>query len=56
MIHRDLKPSNVLVTILDGQPVPKVIDFGIAKAIEEPLSAKTVLTSFHAFIDTPAYT
>ncbi len=56
VIHRDLKPSNVLVTIQDGKPVPKVIDFGIAKAIEEPLTEKTVLTNFHAFIGTPAYT
>src|SRR6185369_7140507 len=56
VIHRDLKPSNVLVTMQDGKPAPKVIDFGIAKAIEEPLTEKTVLTSFHAFIGTPAYT
>jgi WD40 repeat protein len=56
VIHRDLKPSNVLVTIQDGKPAPKVIDFGIAKAIEEPLTEKTVLTNFHAFIGTPAYT
>lgn len=56
VIHRDLKPSNVLVTVQDGKPVPKVIDFGIAKAVEEPLTEKTVLTNFHAFIGTPAYT
>ena len=56
VIHRDLKPSNVLVTVQDGKPVPKVIDFGIAKALEEPLTEKTVLTNFHAFIGTPAYT
>ncbi len=56
VIHRDIKPSNVLVTVQDGKPVPKVIDFGVAKAIEEPLTAKTVLTNFHAFIGTPAYT
>ncbi len=56
VIHRDLKPSNVLVTLQDGKPAPKVIDFGIAKAIEEPLAGKTVLTNFHAFIGTPAYT
>ncbi|HOK78606.1 MAG TPA: serine/threonine-protein kinase, partial [Verrucomicrobiota bacterium] len=56
VIHRDLKPSNVLVTVLDGKPLPKVIDFGVAKAIEEPLTEKTVLTNFHAFIGTPAYT
>jgi WD40 repeat protein/serine/threonine protein kinase len=56
IIHRDLKPSNVLVTVQDGKPVPKVIDFGVAKAIEEPLTEKTILTNFHAFIGTPAYT
>ena len=56
IIHRDLKPSNVLVTVQDGRPVPKVIDFGVAKAIEEPLTEKTILTNFHAFIGTPAYT
>ncbi len=56
VIHRDLKPSNVLVTNQDGKPIPKVIDFGIAKAIEEPLTPKTILTNFHAFIGTPAYT
>ncbi len=56
VIHRDLKPSNVLVTVQDGKPMPKVIDFGIAKAIEEPLTSKTILTNFHAFIGTPAYT
>jgi WD40 repeat protein len=56
VIHRDLKPSNVLVTVQDGKPIPKVIDFGVAKAIEEPLTEKTVLTNFHAFIGTPAYT
>ena len=55
VIHRDLKPSNVLVTMQDGKAAPKVIDFGIAKAIEEPLTEKTVLTNFHAFIGTPAY-
>ena len=56
VIHRDLKPSNVLVTVQDGKPIPKVIDFGVAKAIEEPLTEKTILTNFHAFIGTPAYT
>src|SRR5207249_7010564 len=56
VIHRDLKPSNVLVTLEGGKPIPKVIDFGIAKAIEEPLTEKTILTNFHSFIGTPAYT
>jgi serine/threonine protein kinase/WD40 repeat protein len=56
IIHRDLKPSNILVTLHDGVPVPKVIDFGIAKATGERLSDKTLFTQFHAFIGTPAYT
>ena len=56
IIHRDLKPSNILVTVNDGVPVPKIIDFGIAKATGEPLTAKTVFTQFHSFIGTPAYT
>jgi eukaryotic-like serine/threonine-protein kinase len=56
IIHRDLKPSNILVTVNDGAPVPKVIDFGIAKAIGQRLTDKTLFTQFHAFIGTPAYT
>ena len=55
IIHRDLKPSNILVTTLDGSPVPKVIDFGIAKATQQPLTEKTLFTSFQQFIGTPAY-
>jgi serine/threonine protein kinase/Flp pilus assembly protein TadD len=56
IIHRDLKPSNILVTVNDGVPVPKVIDFGIAKATSgERLTDKTVFTAFHQFIGTPAY-
>ena len=55
IIHRDIKPSNVLVTLYDGVPSPKVIDFGIAKAIEERLTDKTLFTSFHQLIGTPAY-
>jgi len=55
IIHRDLKPSNVLVAILDGQPVPKVIDFGIAKATQGPLTDQTVFTAFTQFVGTPAY-
>lgn len=56
VIHRDIKPSNVLVAVQDGQPLPKVIDFGIAKAIEEPLTENTIVTNYHTFIGTPAYT
>jgi len=56
IIHRDLKPSNVLVTLHDGVPVPKVIDFGIAKAVEQKLTEKTLFTQFEQFIGTPAYT
>jgi eukaryotic-like serine/threonine-protein kinase len=56
IIHRDLKPSNILVTIVDGVPVPKVIDFGIAKATSnQPLTDKTLFTAFQQFIGTPAY-
>jgi tetratricopeptide (TPR) repeat protein len=56
VIHRDLKPSNILVTSRDGVPVPKVIDFGIAKATtDQPLTDKTLFTSFEQFIGTPAY-
>jgi len=55
IIHRDLKPSNILVTLHDGVPVPKVIDFGIAKAIEGRLTEHTVYTQLHQFMGTPAY-
>ena len=55
IIHRDLKPSNILVTVNDGEPVPKVIDFGIAKATGQRLTEKTLFTHFHSFIGTPAY-
>ncbi len=55
IIHRDIKPSNVLVTMHDGVPVPKVIDFGIAKATQAELTDKTVFTQFQHFIGTPAY-
>ena len=55
IIHRDIKPSNILVTHHDGEPVPKVIDFGIAKAIEEKLTEKTLFTVYGHFIGTPAY-
>ncbi len=55
IIHRDLKPSNVLVTVQEGQPVPKVIDFGIAKAIGQKLTERTLFTRFEQLIGTPAY-
>ena len=55
IIHRDIKPSNVLVTLHDGVPVPKVIDFGIAKAIEGRLTDKTLFTAYEQIIGTPAY-
>ena len=56
IIHRDIKPSNVLVADRDGVPVPKVIDFGIAKATtDQPLTDKTLFTAFEQFIGTPAY-
>ncbi len=56
IIHRDIKPSNVLVTLIDGAGVPKVIDFGIAKATGGALTDKTLFTGFHQFIGTPLYT
>ena len=55
IIHRDIKPSNILVTLHDGAPVPKVIDFGIAKAIEGKLTDQTLFTAYEQVIGTPAY-
>ncbi len=55
IIHRDIKPSNVMVTLHDGKPVPKVIDFGIAKATNQRLTEKTVFTRYAQMIGTPAY-
>ena len=56
VIHRDLKPSNILVADQDGVPVPKIIDFGIAKATGgQRLTDKTLFTAFEQFIGTPAY-
>jgi serine/threonine protein kinase len=55
VIHRDLKPSNVLVTTVDGKPIPKIIDFGIAKAMERPLTEGALSTEVGAVIGTPEY-
>jgi len=55
IIHRDLKPTNVLVTLVDGKPVPKIIDFGVAKALGQRLTQKTLFTSFQTMIGTPTY-
>lgn len=55
IIHRDIKPSNVLVTLHDGKPVVKVIDFGIAKAINQRLTERTLFTRFAQFVGTPMY-
>ena len=55
IIHRDIKPSNVMITLHDGKPVPKVIDFGIAKATGARLTEKTLFTEYGQLIGTPAY-
>jgi len=55
IIHRDLKPSNVLIALYDGQPVPKVIDFGVAKASGQKLTDKTLFTGFGAVVGTLEY-
>ncbi len=55
IIHRDIKPSNILVTQHDGHPVPKVIDFGIAKAIDQPLTERTLCTQFGVVVGTLEY-
>jgi serine/threonine protein kinase len=55
IIHRDIKPSNLLVTLYDDKPVPKVIDFGVAKAIEQRLTEKTLFTQFGALVGTFEY-
>src|ERR1022692_3149869 len=55
IIHRDIKPSNILVTLHGEKPVPKVIDFGVAKATQGRLTEKTLFTQFQQFIGTPAY-
>ncbi|MBL9136213.1 MAG: serine/threonine protein kinase [Verrucomicrobiales bacterium] len=55
VLHRDLKPSNILVATVGERPVPKIIDFGIAKALREPLTDKTILTQLQQFLGTPSY-
>jgi serine/threonine protein kinase/tetratricopeptide (TPR) repeat protein len=55
VIHRDLKPSNVLVALYDDRPVPKVIDFGVAKATGEKLTERTMFTAFGSFVGTLEY-
>jgi serine/threonine protein kinase/WD40 repeat protein len=55
IIHRDLKPTNILVTLVDGNPMPKVIDFGIAKATNQALTQHTLFTQTGALIGTPEY-
>ena len=55
VIHRDIKPSNILITHDDGEPVPRIIDFGIAKATQGRLTDRTLFTAFEQFVGTPAY-
>src|SRR5262245_26040222 len=55
IIHRDLKPSNILVGLYDGRAIPKVIDFGIAKAATGPLTERTLFTEVGSVIGTPEY-
>jgi serine/threonine protein kinase/tetratricopeptide (TPR) repeat protein len=55
IVHRDLKPSNILVCLYDGHPVPKVIDFGLAKAINQPLTENTLYTAHGVMVGTPLY-
>ena len=55
VIHRDIKPANIMVTLHDGEPVPKVIDFGIAKALDRPLVEGTLFTRYGDMVGTPQY-
>ena len=55
IIHRDLKPTNIMVTLSDGRPIPKVIDFGISKALSQQLTDKTLFTAYGQMVGTPIY-
>src|SRR6202158_650404 len=55
IIHRDIKPSNVMVTLYDGKPVPKVIDFGVAKPTEQRLTERTLFTQYGTMVGTLEY-
>lgn len=55
IVHRDLKPSNILICLYDGRPVPKVIDFGLAKALYQPLTDQTIYTKHGMMVGTPLY-
>src|SRR5207245_3387340 len=55
IIHRDIKPSNVMVTLYDGKPVPKVIDFGVAKATSQKLTERTMFTAYGQIVGTFEY-
>ena len=55
VIHRDIKPNNVLITEIDGKPIPKVIDFGVAKALSASLTEQTLYTNFQTLVGTPLY-
>src|SRR5437868_3399768 len=55
IIHRDIKPSNVMITLYDGKPVPKVIDFGVAKATEQKLTERTLFTQYGTIVGTLEY-
>jgi len=55
ILHRDLKPSNILVTEVDGHPAPKIIDFGVAKALAQRLTEQTMYTRVGTLVGTPEY-